>query len=723
MFCLVALDFGIRSLCEKTMETKEFSLALGDKAIVVRKNSLAGQANGSVIVSCGDTVVLATAVISKNAKEGIDYFPLSVEYEERFYAAGRIPGSRFIKRETRASQEAILTGRLIDRTLRPLFDAAVRNEVQVIVTVLSIDHENDPDVISMVAASAALATSNIPWAGPIGAVRVGRVDGALILNPSYAEREKSDMDIVVAGIHGRVNMLEGDAAELAEAAVVEAITLAQSHVEKLIAFQNDIVKAIGVQKIAVPAKEVDKEFVAFVESVVRAELEEILYQPHKQKRLDALNTLKDTLAQKIALQYPDDTKKGKEAMNLFEELINEIVHTNIIHKEKRPDGRKPDELRHLSSYVSFLPRTHGSGIFVRGETQVLSVLTLGAPGDQQVIDTMETKDGMKRFMHHYNFPPYSVGEVKPLRGPSRRDIGHGALAERALARLIPPQIEFPYTIRLVSETLSSNGSSSMASVCASTLALMDGGVPIKALAAGIAMGLMSDEKGNYKVLTDIQGPEDHHGDMDLKVAGTENGITALQMDVKVDGVTIAILSETFAQAKKARLEILSVMKTALPAPRPELSQHAPRIITLQINPDKIRDVIGPGGKVINEIINSTGVSIDIEDDGSVFITSVNQDSAQIAVEWVKNLTREAKVGEVFQGKVTRIMAFGAFVEIFPGTEGLVHVSQLSDKYVGHPDEVVKIGDVIPVKLVEIDSQGRMNLSHKVLMSAEQRKEE
>ena len=705
------------------MEMKEFSLALGDKTIVVRKNSLAGQANGSVFVSCGDTVVLATAVISKNAKENIDYFPLSVEYEERFYAAGRIPGSRFIKRETRASQEAILTGRLIDRTLRPLFDSSVRNEVQVIITVLSIDHENDPDVISMIAASTALATSNIPWAGPIGATRVGRVDGALVLNPTYAEREKSAMDIVVAGIHGRVNMLEGDAAELAEATVVEAITLAQSYVEKLIVFQNDIVKAIGAQKIAVPAKETDAAFVAFVESIVRAELEEILYQPHKQKRLDALNTLKDALAQQIAVRYPDDAKKGKEAMNLFEELINTIVHDNIIHKEKRPDGRKPDELRSLASYVSFLPRTHGSGIFVRGETQVLSVLTLGAPGDQQVIDTMETKDGMKRFMHHYNFPPYSVGETKPLRGPSRRDIGHGALAERALVRLIPPQIEFPYTIRLVSETLSSNGSSSMASVCASTLALMDGGVPITAMAAGIAMGLMSDEKGNYKVLTDIQGPEDHHGDMDLKVAGTENGITALQMDVKVDGVTVKILSETFAQAKKARLEILSVMKTALPAPRHELSQYAPRIITLQINPDKIRDVIGPGGKVINEIIDSTGVSIDIEDDGSVFITSVNQESAQKAVEWVKNLTREANVGEIFQGKVTRIMAFGAFVEIFPGTEGLVHVSQLSDKYVGHPDEVVKIGDIIPVKLVEIDSQGRMNLSHKALIQAEQRKEQ
>lgn len=704
------------------MEMKEFSLALGAKAIVVRKNSLAGQANGSVFVSCGDTVVLATVVISKNAKENIDYFPLSVEYEERFYAAGRIPGSRFIKRETRASQEAILTGRLIDRSLRPLFDQAVRNEVQVIVTVLSIDHENDPDVISMVAASAALATSNIPWAGPIGAVRIGRMDGALILNPTYEERTKSDLDIVVAGIHGRINMIEGDAAQIAEETLIEAIALAQTHIEKLIAFQNEIVKAIGVQKIIVPVKETDKSFVAFVESVVRTELEEILYQPHKQKRLDALNTLKDTLAQKITLQYPDDTKKEREAMDLFEELINIIVHENIIHKEKRPDGRKPDELRSLASSVSFLPRTHGSGVFIRGETQVLSVLTLGSPGDQQIIDTMETKDGMKRFMHHYNFPPYSVGETKPMRGPSRRDIGHGALAERALARLLPPQNDFPYTIRLVSETLSSNGSSSMASVCASTLALMDGGVPITALAAGIAMGLMSDEKGNYKVLTDIQGPEDHHGDMDLKVAGTENGVTALQMDVKVDGVTIEILRVAFAQAKKARFEILAVMKTALAGPRPELSKHAPRIITLQINPDKIRDVIGPGGKVINEIINSTGVSIDIEDDGSVFITSVNQDSAQKAVEWVKNLTREAKVGEIFQGKVKRIMAFGAFVEIFPGTEGLVHVSQLSDKYVEHPDEVVKIGDIIPVKLVEIDSQGRMNLSRKALLQEEQQKE-
>ncbi|MCR4322811.1 MAG: polyribonucleotide nucleotidyltransferase [Candidatus Azambacteria bacterium] len=705
------------------METKEFSLTLGDKAIVVRKNLLAGQANGSVIVSCGDTVVLATAVISKHAKENIDYFPLSVEYEERFYAAGRIPGSRFIKRETRASQEAILTGRLIDRALRPLFDSAVRNEVQVIVTVLSIDHENDPDVLAMVAASAALATSNIPWAGPIGAVRIGRVDGTLILNPTYAEREKADMDLVVAGIHGRINMIEGDAAELEEGLLIEAITLAQTHVEKLIVFQNEIVKAIGIEKIVVPAKELDASFISFVESAVRTELEEILYQPHKQKRLDALNTLKEALVQKVALQYPDDARLGKESMNLFEELINTIIHDNIIHKEKRPDGRKADELRSLSSYVSFLPRTHGSGIFVRGETQVLSVLTLGSPGDQQIIDTMETKDGMKRFMHHYNFPPYSVGETKPLRGPSRRDIGHGALAERALVRLLPPQNDFPYTIRLVSETLSSNGSSSMASVCASTLALMDGGVPIKAMAAGIAMGLMSDAKGNYKVLTDIQGPEDHHGDMDLKVAGTENGITALQMDVKVDGVTPKILHEAFIQAKKARLEILSGMRLALAAPRPELSKHAPRIITLRINPDKIRDVIGPGGKMINEIINSTGVAIDIEDDGSVFITSVNQESAQKAVEWVKNLTREAKVGEIFQGIVKRIMAFGAFVEIFPGTEGLVHVSHLSDKYVGHPDEVVKIGDVIPVKLVEIDSQGRMNLSHKATLPEKPREEQ
>lgn len=700
------------------METKEFSVSLGNKTIVVRKNALAGQANGSVLASCGDTIVLTTAVMGKNPREGIDYFPLSVEYEERFYAAGRIPGSRFIKRETKASQEAVLSARLIDRCLRPLFNHGIRNEVQVVTTVLSIDQENDPDVVAMIAASAALATSNIPWSGPIGAVRIARVDGAFAVNPTYEERAKADLDIVVAGVGGTINMLEGDAAQVSEDVLMEALALAQTHIEKLVAFQSSIVKEIGAEKIAVPVAEIDPAFHDAVVAFLADKLDAALYQAGKQKRAEDIAATQAALKEHVAAEYPDDGGKIKAAMKIFEEQVDHIVHKNIIEKEKRPDGRKLDELRPLSAIVGFLPRTHGSGIFMRGETQVLSVLTLGSPGDKQIIDTMETKDGLKHFMHHYNFPAFSVGETGPMRGPSRRDIGHGALAERSLARLIPEQNDFPYTIRLVSETLSSNGSSSMASVCASSLALMDGGVPIKAIAAGIAMGLMSDAHGNYKVLTDIQGPEDHHGDMDLKVAGTEHGVTGIQMDVKVDGVTSEMLKKAFAQAKQARLEILKTITSAISEPRAELSRYAPRIITLHINPDKIRDVIGPGGKVINEIIDSTGVSIDIEDDGSVFITSVDQASAQKAVEWVKNITREAKVGEVFQAKVKKIMDFGAFVELFPGTEGLVHVSQLSDAYVKHPDEVVKIGDIIEVKLVEIDSQGRLNLSRKALMQKE-----
>ena len=700
------------------METKEFSLSLGNKTVVVRKTALAGQANGSVLVSCGDTVVLATAVMGKNPREGIDYFPLSVEYEERFYAAGRLPGSRFIKREAKASQEAILTARLIDRCLRPLFNHGIRNEVQVVATVLSFDQENDADVIAMIAASTALATSNIPWSGPLGAVRVARVNGVFELNPTYEERAKADCDIVVAGLDGKINMLEGDADQISEDALMEALALAQSYIEKLVAFQTSIVQEIGVAKVAAPVAEIDPSFHDAVVAFLHDKLNAALYQENKQQRAHDIAAVQSALKEYIATEHPDDAGKIKAGMKIFDEQVDVIVHDNIINHEKRPDGRKLDELRALSSIVGFLPRTHGSGIFMRGETQVLSVLTLGSPSDQQIIDTMETKDGMKRFMHHYNFPSYSVGETGPMRGPSRRDIGHGALAERSLARLIPEQKDFPYTIRLVSETLSSNGSSSMASVCGSSLALMDGGVPIKGIAAGIAMGLMSDAKGNYKVLTDIQGPEDHHGDMDLKIAGTAQGVTGLQMDVKVDGVTGEMLKDAFIQAKKARLEILDVMLTTISEPRKEMSQYAPRIITLQINPDKIRDVIGPGGKVINEIIKSTGVAIDIEDDGSVFITSVDQESAKKAVEWVNNITREAKVGEVFQATVKKIMDFGAFVEIFPGTEGLVHVSQLSDKYLNHPDEAVKIGDVIPVKLVEIDSQGRLNLSRKATMQKE-----
>ncbi len=694
------------------MDTKEFSLEIAGKTLTIKKNALAGQANGSLFVSLGETTVLATAVMSKKTADHIDYFPLMVDYEERFYAAGKIMGSHFIKRERRASDEGILTARLIDRALRPLFNQEMRNEVQIVVTVLSIDQENDPDTVSLIAASAALAVSDIPWNGPVGAVRIGKIDGAFVCNPTYEERTRSSMDFVVAGGADTLNMIEGDGAQIPESEVGEALTLAQSYIGKIAAFQHTAVKAIGAEKIKITLAEKDAALAGEVNVCAGARLEKALFSgATKHARMEEVNALKNELNLHIAGLYPENPEKIKQADGIFEEEINRIVHENAIQTGKRADGRKPDELRALESSVSFLPRTHGSGIFIRGETQVLSILTLGAPGDQQWIDTMEKK-GFKRFMHHYNFPPFSVGEVKPLRGPSRRDIGHGALAERALERLIPDQKEFPYTIRLVSETLSSNGSSSMASVCAATLAMMDGGVPMKAPAAGIAMGLMSDAQGRYRILTDIQGPEDHHGDMDFKVAGTKDGVTAVQMDVKVDGVAVAILKETLLQARKARLEILEAMRGALAEPRKELSRFAPRIITLQINPDKIKDVIGPGGKMINEIIDETGVSIDIEDDGSVFITSTNETSAKKAMEWINNITREAVVGEIFQAKVKRIMDFGAFVEIFPGTEGLVHVSQLSDKFVKRPDEVVKVGDIIAVKLMEIDGQGRLNLSHK-----------
>ncbi len=694
------------------MNTKEFSLRLDDKVLTIKKSLLAEQANGSVLVSLGETVVLATAVMGKQPREGIDYFPLMVDYEERFYAAGKIMGSRFVKRERRASDEAILTARLIDRALRPLFNHSLRNEVQVIVTVLSVDQENDPDVLSIIAASLALCTSDIPWSGPVGAVRVGRVEGKLVLNPSYDMRIKSDMDFVVSGVRDKINMIEGDGAQIPESEVVETLAFAESYIKKIADFQTEVAQAIGARKAEVKLHAPEETLLEEVKSFLGSRLENALFEKgSKQEKYDNMSALKKELALHIAKRHPDEQGKIREAEKVIDEEIDRIVHEQAIRHSRRVDGRKPDELRELASEVSFLPRTHGSGIFIRGETQVLSILTLGAPGDQQWIDTMERK-GLKRFMHHYNFPPFSVGEIGPIRGPSRRDIGHGALAERALERLIPDQKEFPYTIRLVSETLSSNGSSSMASVCASTLSLMDGGVPMKAPAAGIAMGLMSEKGGAYKILTDIQGPEDHHGDMDFKVAGTTDGVTAIQMDVKVEGVSVKVLEEALAQARKARLEILNVMAGALAEPRKELSKYAPRIITLEINPDKIKDVIGPGGKMINEIIDETGVAIDIEDDGSVFITSTNPESARKAEEWIKNITREAVVGEIFQGKVKRIMDFGAFVEIFPGTEGLVHVSQLAGTFVKSPHDVVNIGDIIPVKLMEIDSQGRLNLSAK-----------
>lgn len=694
------------------MEIQEFSLNLDGKTLKIKKSDMAGQANGSALAQLGDTVVLATAVMGKAPKEGVDYFPLLVDYEERFYAVGRIIGSRFIKREGKASQEAILTARLIDRAIRPLFNHVLRHDVQVITTVLSVDLEHDPDVVAMIAASCALAISDIPWDGPIGAVRISKINGNWVINPTYEEVKSANLDLVVAGVKNEINMLEAAAKEVPEDIFAEAFEIAQGEINKLIDFQMEIAKAVGKEKIKIEAEDLS-ELGKEVREFVAGRLEKTLYNElDKIARMEKLNVLRKELALNIAEIHPETPYYAKRAESIFEEEIGKIVHENIIKKGRRPDGRKLDELRTLDCMVSVLPRTHGSGLFMRGNTHVLSTLTLGSPGDQQLIDTMEAAKETKRFMHHYNFPPFSVGEIGPMRGPSRRDIGHGALAERALAPIIPEQKEFPYTIRLVSETLSSNGSSSMASVCGSTLALMDGGVPVKNKVAGIAMGLMSDKEGNYKILTDIQGPEDHHGDMDLKVAGTDKGITAIQMDVKIKGITKEMFAKALEQARKARMEILVKMRETIPEYRHELSKYAPRIIQLQINPEKIKDVIGPGGKIINEIIGETGVSIDIEDDGSVFITSTSKESAHKAEEWIKNIAREFKVGEVFQGKVKRIMDFGAFVEIFPGTEGLVHISKLADTRVARVEDVVKIGDVIPVKLMEIDSQGRFNFSRK-----------
>src|SRR3989344_4658326 len=611
------------------MQKQEFKLTLDNDVITVTKSVIAGQANGSILVSWGETVVLATAVMGKQ-REGIDFFPLMVDYEERFYAAGKISGSRFMKREGKASQEAVLTSRLIDRSLRPLFNHALRNDIQVIITVLSLDQEHDSDILAILAASTALLISDIPWAGPIAAVRVGSIDRTLVINPLHKDRESSSLDLIVAGTAGKINMLEGGAKEVPEDQLLEAFTLAQKYIRPLIDFQNTIKEAIGKEKMRLEIKTPDEELAKRVHAFLGKKLDAVLYESDKKTRGENLGTLKKELEEHIAGFYPEEAGKIKEAGSIFEEQIDKTVHENILKHDKRPDGRKTDELRGLEAHVGLLPRTHGSGLFVRGETQVLSVLTLGGPGDQQLVDGMEGKEE-RRFMHHYNFPPYSVGEGGPMRGPGRRDIGHGALAERALAPLIPEQKDFPYTIRLLSETLSSNGSSSMASVCGSMLAMMDGGVPISKVAGGIAMGLMMDDKGAYKVLTDIQGPEDHHGDMDLKVAGTEDGVTALQMDVKIEGITTHILMEALAQAKKARLEILNFMKTVMASPRPQPSKYAPTILQIKINPEKIGAVIGPGGKVINGMIAKYGLAaIDIEEDGRVFIASQDRAKAEAA---------------------------------------------------------------------------------------------
>lgn len=697
---------------EKNMQEKKWSLQLGGRELTIETGTLAKQASGSVTARYGDTVVLAAAVMSKEMSRITGYFPLMVDYEERYYAAGKIKGSRFIKREGRPSDDAVLSGRAVDRTIRPLFDSRMRNEVQVVVTTLSYDGENDPDLVAMIAASAALTLSDIPWNGPIGAVRVGLQGEDFVLNPSSEERESSMLDLLLSGTKDKINMIECGAKEITEEQMGKAFEFGFEAIQKIATFIEEIRQEAGKEKRPAAMLQGSEEFEADIRAFAKQSgIAEALYLRPKQAMEAKVAEINAAIAAYAVEKYPDQANLSELLSIIVDEVSDEAVHANILEKGARPDGRAVTEIRPITCNVGILPRTHGTGLFTRGETQALTVTTLGAPGDEMVVDTMET-DMKKRYMHFYNFPPYSVGEVKPMRGPGRREVGHGALAEKALVPVLPSKDEFPYTIILVSEVLESNGSSSMASTCGSTLSLMDAGVPIKKPVAGIAMGVITGKNGEYKVLTDIQGLEDHYGDMDFKVAGTKDGITAMQMDVKIDGLTPAMLQVAIAQAKEGRLFIMDKMLAVLPAPRTEMSPYAPRIITLHINPEKIRDVIGPGGKMINQIIDETGVSIDIEDDGSVFITSTDETSAKEAVQWINNITREVKAGELFQGRITRLMNFGAFAEVLPNQEGLIHISELADHRVEKVEDVVKVGDIVPVIVKEIDAQGRINLSHK-----------
>ncbi|PIS38971.1 MAG: polyribonucleotide nucleotidyltransferase [Candidatus Nealsonbacteria bacterium CG08_land_8_20_14_0_20_43_11] len=696
------------------MTQKKFKIEVANRELSIEIRNLTEQANGSAFVRYGDTMVLATAVMAKGKREETNFFPLTVDYEERYYAAGKIKGPRYIKRESRPSDEAITTARLIDRTIRPRFPKELLQETQVVVTCLSWDAVNDPVLLGLIAASAALSVSDIPWNGPVAAVRVGRVDNQFVLNPTYEMREKSDLNLVFAAVSlGNeiiLNMIDGDSNEADEETILAAFAFAKGELKRICAFQKEIAAELGKEKYPFEPEITDEVLEKEIKEVLGERLEAALFEKDKSARVDNVDFLAEELTLYFEKKYAD-SQKSRYVRNFFNKEISRLVHENAIKKNKRVDARKPDELREISMEVGLLPRTHGSGLFCRGETKALSILTLGAPGDQQILEGMEIT-GKKRFMHHYNFPPYSTGEVKPMRGPSRRDIGHGMLAEKALLPLVPSFDEFPYTIRIVTEILSSNGSTSMASVTSSSLALMDAGVPLKAPAAGISLGLMTDNQGNYKILTDIQGPEDHYGDMDFKVAGTAKGITAIQMDVKIAGISETIFQEALLAGKSVRGRILKEMEKVLAAPRNQLSPWAPRIVILQINPEKIREVIGPGGKVINEIIDETGVAIDIQDTGLIFITSEKEETAKKAVDWIKNITHEVKVGEIFQGKIKRILNFGAFAEILPGQEGLIHISQLAPYRVNRVEDVVKIGDLVPVKVIGIDEQGRINLSLK-----------
>ena len=694
------------------LEDKQiFTSTINGKKLTVEVGELAKQANGACMVHYGDTSVLATVTASKEPKD-LPFFPLTVNYEERLYAVGKIPGG-FIKREGRPSEKAILSSRLIDRPIRPLFPDGFRNEVQVISTVMSVDQDCSSEIAAMLGSSIALSISDIPFDGPIAGINVGQIDGEFIINPSIEEQEKSNLDLTVAGTKDAINMVEAGADEVSEEVMLDAILYAHEEIARLVSFQEEIVEQAGVEKSDITVVEIDADIRTEVEARAKDDLDAAIQVEEKHAREAAINQVKEaTLA---AYQEEEEDVINHVKMTL-DELLKTEVRRLITEEKVRPDGRNIDEIRPLASRTGVLPRTHGSGLFTRGQTQVLSVCTLGALGDVQILDGLDLEES-KRFMHHYNFPQYSVGETGPIRGPGRREIGHGALGERALEKVIPSDEAFPYTIRVVSEVLESNGSSSQASICASTLAMMDAGVPLKAPVAGIAMGLVKTGD-DYSILSDIQGMEDALGDMDFKVAGTDKGITALQMDIKIDGLAKEILEESMEQAKIGRMHILDSMLDTISEPNTELSPYAPKIMTMKINPDKIRDVIGPSGKQINQIIDETGVKIDIEQDGTVFIGSTDQEMNDKAKKIIEDLIREVEVGQIYLGTVKRIEKFGAFVELFKGKDGLVHISQLQDKRTNKVEDVVAIGDKIMVKVREIDQQGRVNLSRKDVLQDE-----
>jgi len=685
---------------------KEWTIDFAGDEFNLQTGKVAKQANGSVVVRCGDSQVLVTATMD-DPRPGMNYFPLMVNYEERVYAIGQIPGS-VMRREGRPRDEATLAARVIDRSIRPLFPDGYRRDVQIVATILSVDDDHDPEVLALNGASAALTLSDIPFAGPIGGVKVGLVDGKIIINPDEEERENSDLDLVVAGSKDAIMMVEASANEVSEDKILEAMDAAHEEIKKFISLQEDIREEAGKEKMPFESPTVDDEIQTQVDQILEEKMKEAIQIQEKKARNNRLDELKEELKTTI---NPDEDEDINDQLELaFEKMIKKSVKSLIIDDGVRPDGRDYDEVRPIWAEVDFVPRAHGSGIFTRGETQALSVLTLGSARDEQTIFGLGENE-TKRYMHHYNFPSFCVGETSPMRSPGRREIGHGTLGEKALLPVIPSEEDFPYTIRIVSEVLESNGSSSQASICGSSLALMAAGVPIKAPVAGIAMGLMKKDD-EIVVLSDIQGFEDFHGDMDFKVAGTKDGITALQMDMKLKGLSFEVLKEALEKAKKGRMHIMGKMLDVIPEPRPKLSKNAPAIITMNINPEKIRFVIGPGGKMINKIIDETGADIDIEDDGLVKIMTEDQEGGQKAKEMIERLTEEVEVGKIYQGTVKRIMDFGAFVEILPNKDGLVHISKLADHHVKEVRDVVSIGDEIPVKVIEIDDQDRINLSLK-----------